>query len=180
MNLHYAIQKLTTQQWNLYNFRFPLTIVVILVVTSSTTGSARLPLDLYFSLCKTKTFFFATHQDPLGYGFSNYNLTNSLWFSCRFKLNEICLTKFQLQANKKNMLNILFHSTLSTLWTSKALRLLHTIPKTKRLRLACVRLAPHILPISHNSFTVSPRFSTFAHWFVSLFIVRVVLLFDKD
>ena len=37
MNLHYAIQKLTTQQWYLYNFRLPLTIDVILVVTISAT-----------------------------------------------------------------------------------------------------------------------------------------------
>ena len=52
MNLHYANQKLTTQQWNLNNFRLPLTIDAILVVTSSATGSARIPLDLYFSPCK--------------------------------------------------------------------------------------------------------------------------------
>ena len=71
--------KLTTQQWNLNNFRLPLTIDAILVVTISATGSARLSLDLDFNLCKTRTpFFFATHQDPFGYGFSNCNLTNSL------------------------------------------------------------------------------------------------------
>ena len=98
MNLHYASQKLSTHQWNLYNFRLPLTIVVILVVTISATGSARLPLDLYFNLCKTRT--------PLSFQLTKIHLAMASAIATSqtpfdlftdFKLNEICLTKFQLQ-----------------------------------------------------------------------------------
>ena len=154
MNLHCTIQKLTTQQWNLNNFRLPLTIDAILVVTISATGSARLPLDLYFSPCKTRTpFFFATHQNPLGYGFSNYNLTNSLWFSCRFKINE------NYKQDKKNMLNILFHSTLSTLWTSKALWLF-TQSQRQKAKTCLHKTCP---TFSHYLTILSPFFSTFLH-----------------